>query len=85
MSSRIVPLILLAAVTAVPCGAADPKPIPSEEFDKLHQMIKPQAGESRFWQIPWLLDLGEALRKGAAEGKPIFVWSGAGGAPHTVC
>ena len=29
--------------------AADPpRPIPADQFDKLHKMIKPQRGESRF-------------------------------------
>jgi hypothetical protein len=61
------------------------EPIAPDRFDQLRQKIKPQAGESRFWEIPWLLSLDEALVKAAQEGKPIFVWSGAGGPPHTVC
>lgn len=85
MMLRSVLFTLLAAALAVPAGAAEPKPIPSEQFDQLRKTIQPQAGESRFWQIPWLLNLDEALLKGAADGKPVFVWSGAGGSPHTVC
>ena len=50
-------------------------------FDKVHKFIKPQAGESRWMEIPWLTNLWEARQKAAAEGKPIFVWSGSGGAP----
>jgi hypothetical protein len=61
------------------------EPIAPDRFDQLRQKIKPQAGESRFWEIPWLLSLDEALVKAAQQGKPIFVWSGAGGPPHTVC
>ena len=86
LHKRLVPLVLLVgflgAGTARP---AEPKPISPEQFDQLHQLIRPHAGESLFWQIPWLLNLDEALLKGAAEGKPLFVWSGAGGSPHTVC
>ncbi len=85
MMARILLGALLAVVLAVPSGAAEPQAIPPAQFDALHKMIRPQAGESRFWQIPWLLNLDEALLKGAAEGKAIFVWSGAGGSPHTVC
>ena len=48
-------------------------------------MCKTQPGESRFWELPWMIQLDEALRKGAAEGKPVFVWCGAGGAPVGVC
>lgn len=85
MTSRIVPLSLLAAALAVSVGAAEPQAIPPAQFEALQKTIQPQAGESRFWQIPWLLNLDEALLKGAAEGKPVFLWSGAGGSPHTVC
>jgi hypothetical protein len=82
--------ILLAAVAAGLLGtsanrASEPEPIPPRQFADLHRMIRPQPGESLFWQVPWLLSLDEALRRGAAEGKPVLVWSGAGGAPHTVC
>ncbi|GIW81383.1 MAG: hypothetical protein KatS3mg105_3190 [Gemmatales bacterium] len=59
--------------------------IKPDEFHSLRKMIKPQPGESRFWEIPWLLSLDEALQRAAAQGKPIFVWSGAGGPPHAVC
>jgi len=60
-------------------------PLRPEQFDGLHRMIKPQPGELRFQEIPWLLSVWEARRKAAAEGKPILVWSGAGGAPIGVC
>jgi hypothetical protein len=59
--------------------------IPDDQFRKLHTQIKPGPGELRFQQVPWLLDVWEARKKAAAEGKPILVWSGAGGAPIGVC
>lgn len=64
---------------------AEPPPIPAEQFARLHALIKPQPGELRFHEIPWLIDLWEARKKAAAEGKPILVWSGAGGSPVGVC
>lgn len=82
---HVLALPVLAVAFAAPSLGAEPKPIPPEQFDQLHKQIKPQEGESLFWQVPWLLSLDEALLKGAKEGKPIFVWSGAGGSPHTVC
>jgi hypothetical protein len=75
-------LAILAAVTA---HAEEPKPISPDQFDKLHKMIRPQAGELRFQEIPWLLNVHEARKKAAAEGKPILIWSGSGGAPLGVC
>jgi hypothetical protein len=65
--------------------AAQPRPISPEQFDKLYKLIKPQPGELRFQDIPWLLSVHEARKKAAAEGKPILVWSGSGGAPLGVC
>jgi len=65
--------------------ADEPRPIPPDQFDKLHRMIKPQPGELRFQDIPWLLSVHEARKQAAAEGKPILVWSGSGGAPLGVC
>ena len=83
LRKSIVGIALMLATQAA--TGAEPQGIPAEQFDQLRLLIKPQPGESRFWEIAWLLSLDEALQKGAAEGKPIFVWSGAGGSPHTVC
>jgi hypothetical protein len=66
-------------------GAEEPKTIPAEQFDKLHKMIKPQPGELRFHEISWFLSIWEARKQAAAEGKPILVWSGSGGAPVGSC
>jgi hypothetical protein len=56
-----------------------------EAFDDVQKVIKPQPGESRWMEIPWLNSLWDARQKAAAEGKPIFVWFGSGGSPacHT--
>jgi hypothetical protein len=62
-----------------------PRAIPVAQFDKLHKMIKPQSGESRFTQIPWLLSVWEGRQKAAAEGKPMLVWAGGWGVPIGVC
>lgn len=76
---------LAFALFAFPAAAQAIEPIPKEQFDKLHGMFKTQPGESQFWELPWMIQLDEAIAKGAAEGKPIFVWCGAGGAPVGVC
>jgi hypothetical protein len=77
----LLPVAALAQVKDRPRPAA----IPADQFAKLHRLIKPQPGELRFHEIPWLIDVQEARKKAAAEGKPILVWSGAGGAPIGVC
>jgi hypothetical protein len=70
---------------AVPPEVLPLRPIPPEQFARLHKLIKPGPGELRFHEIPWLLDVTQARKKAAALGKPILVWSGAGGAPIGVC
>ena len=52
--------------------AADP--VPPEQLDKLLALIKPQTGEEKWQQIPWMVDLWAARKKAAAEGKPILLW-----------
>lgn len=76
---------LLVAFTAASAAAEKRTSVSADEFEDLHKRIKPQAGESLFWQVDWLLSLDDALQQGARQGKPILIWSGAGGAPHTVC
>jgi len=50
----------------------------AKNFQQLYQQIRPQAGESRWLEVPWQIDLHAARRKAAAEGKPLFVMSGGG-------
>ena len=86
-------LFLTAAVAAgllSPAGAAlaqekEPPRISAAEFAKLHQLIKPQAGESRWMEIDWYPNIWEARQRAAAEGKPLFIWAGSGGAPPAGC
>jgi len=73
------------ALVAAAMQAEEPKPIPAEQFAKLHKLIKPQRGESRFQEIPWLLSIWEGRKKAAAEGKPMLVWAGGWGVPIGVC
>jgi hypothetical protein len=70
--------LLIACGSSWFARAEEPKPIPPEQFDKLHQMIKPQPGELRFHEIPWLLSVWEARKKAAEEGprRGSRSWSG---------
>lgn len=84
-SLMIAGLLLPVGALAQDKNLAEPAAIPEEQFARLHALIKPQAGELRFHEIPWLLSVWEARRQAAREGKPILVWSGSGGAPLGVC
>ncbi len=74
---------LLATLSAALAQAE--QSIAPEQFTSFFQKVKPQNGESRFWEIEWMLDLTAAREKAAAEGKPLLIWSGSGGAPVGAC
>lgn len=75
-------LLVVAAGMAL---SEEPRPIPAEQFGRLHKMFRVQPEEQRFWRIPWTLSIAEARGQAAAGEKPILVWAGAGGAPIGVC
>ena len=65
--------------------ADEPHPITASEFQTLQQLITPRAGESRWMEIDWHPNIWEARQQAAAEGKPIFIMAGSGGAPAAGC
>lgn len=81
---RIVTTLLLAA-GAGPLWGGGPAPADDVPFDKLHAMVKRQPGESRWMEVDWHPNVWEARQRAAAEGKPIFLMAGSGGAPAAGC
>ncbi len=75
--------VLLASGAMTPALAAER--ISPDDFAKLEKLIKPQPGESLWMEIPWRLNLWEARQEAAAQGKPIFLWSGGGAPPIGGC
>ncbi|MBI2804384.1 MAG: hypothetical protein HYX68_05290 [Planctomycetes bacterium] len=73
------------ALTADVLRADGPPALSSEQFEKLHRMIKPHRGEARWMEIDWYPNIWEARQKAAREGKPLFIWAGSGGAPAAGC
>ena len=82
--------LVLAAVTfslalsTTSVRGAEPR-LSLEQFDKLHKRLKPQPGESRWMEIEWHPNVWEGLQLAAAQGKPLFLWAGSGGAPSAGC
>ena len=76
---------VLSMAWAGPMRADEPKPLSAEQFDKLHKVIRPQVGESRWMEIDWYPSVWEGWQKAAKEGKPLFIWAGSGGAPAAGC
>jgi len=81
----ILPPVLTVVCLVATARAGEPDAVPAEQFDALHALVKPQPGESRWMEIPWLTSVWEARQQAAAEGKPIFIWAGSGGGPVGVC
>jgi hypothetical protein len=76
--------LLIEAIAPAQPAPADVK-LNDETFAQLHKQIRPQPGESRWLEIPWLIDVHEARQKAAAEGKPLFVYSGGGATGIGAC
>lgn len=80
-------LVLGVGLFAIPLPAqeADARRLSGAEIQRLHRLIKPQPGESRWMEIDWYPSVWEARQKAAQEGKPLFLWAGSGGAPPAGC
>ena len=59
---------------AVPLAACAAEPIAPEQFERLHALIRPQEGEDKWAEIPWMTSLWQARQRAAVEGKPILLW-----------
>ena len=62
--------LILVAVLALTSGDG-PK---ISEIESLKTLIKPRAEETKWEEIPWMVDLWEARKKAAQTGKPLMLW-----------
>lgn len=58
--------------TLLLAGAGDE--IKADAVPALQALIKPRPEETRWEEIPWQVDLWDARRKAAREGKPLLLW-----------
>jgi hypothetical protein len=72
-------LVLLQALLG-PYSPLAAQELSPKDFDRLFKLIKPGTDESYWSEIPWLINMEEARKKAAAEGKPLVVWTMAGDA-----
>jgi hypothetical protein len=72
---------LIAGVAAVwvVTAPAHGGPIPPEQFENLHRLIKPQTDESKWARVAWLTNLDEARQRAVAQDKPLLLWRAGGG------
>ena len=71
--------VLLLAASLV--AGQEPRPVPPDQFDKVHRLIKRQEGEWPWAELNWSINFADAQRRSRAEGKPIFVAMAAQGSP----
>lgn len=71
-SLRLALPLLAALPLAVSASAAEP--ISPESFEKLQALIRPETGEDKWAQIPWVTSLWDARIEAAREGRPILLW-----------
>lgn len=77
--------VLAVLFSSAGLNAAPPEKMTDAEFQRFHQMVKPSKGESRWMEVDWHPSVWEARKRAAAEGKPIFIMAGSGGAPAAGC
>ena len=61
-------MLALASHASEPTSSA----LTPDSFASLHALIKPQASEDKWMQVPWLTSLTQAREPEAAAGKPIL-------------
>jgi hypothetical protein len=72
---RIKLAIPAAALTCWALTAAEPPPSVSPgQFKEVFALVKPAKDEDKWAQIPWQVDLWEARKLAADQGKPILLW-----------
>ena len=64
-------LVILASSIGAQEGEIEVDP---DRFAAEHALVCPSPDELDWLKIDWLIDLGEARRRAAGEGKPIFLW-----------
>ena len=69
-----IPLLTCIGFCLSLAAAHAAEPIKPAQFDKLHALIRPNANEDKWTQIPWMTNLWDARKKAAEEGKPILLW-----------
>lgn len=55
--------------------------IATDDFKRLYDQIRPQAGESPWRDIAWMTSIRDARQKAATEGKPVVIFTAADGSP----
>jgi hypothetical protein len=63
-----------AALSWLALAAWAAPPLTADRFQQIHAVVKPAKDEDKWATIPWQIDLWEARKQAAAQGKPILLW-----------
>jgi hypothetical protein len=68
-------ILSLGVALSVEPGAASAAQQTPEELRAKAEVIRPTAEETKWRQVPWVLDLAEGQRVARAERRPMFLWA----------
>ena len=74
-------LIGMLALAGLVQDRPDVPVLSPQDLPRLHELIRPQAGESPWREIAWMTSIRGARERAAAEGKPVLVFTAADGSP----
>lgn len=78
---RMVPagvwIVLVLGAALLPCGTGRvqaAEALTRGVYDRVLELVRPEGIDQLVGEIPWGIDLWQARRQAAAEGKPILLW-----------
>ena len=78
--------IMLAAGQGPSHAQSDPKNAAAKELERLFDLCRLKPEEALWDDLPWMSNVGKALKKASKEGKPLFLtFAGGGGHPLGMC
>jgi hypothetical protein len=76
----------LAAGQISTYAQSEPKSPSAKEMDRLFDLCRLKPEEALWDDLPWMSNVGKALKKASKEGKPLFLtFAGGGGHPLGMC
>ena len=79
MNHRVWRSLLAAGLLATASSLVADDSITADQFETLYRLIRPQANESQWAEVPWLINLKDARERAVREDKPLLLWRSGGG------
>jgi len=78
--------IALAAGRVPSHAQSEPKAASAKELERLFDLCRLKPEEALWDDLPWMSNVGKALKKASKEGKPLLLtFAGGGGHPLGMC